>query len=178
MATDFAWSIAEELLRTELPRRWAHVQGVADRADQTLGGRQGVDSLLRPAALLHDVGYAAELAVVGFHPIDGARHLRRLNIDERIVNLVAHHSCARIEAELRGLHSILDEEFPRDSSLPHDELCFCDMTTSPDGELVTIEERLGEIRSRYGEGSIVHNFVDLAEPEIQAAAKRVADAGG
>ena len=94
-------------------------------------------------------------------------------MDERIVNLVAHHSCAHIEAELRGLRSILDEEFPRDESLPHDELCFCDMTTSPDGELVAIDERLAEIRSRYGEGSIVHNFVDLAEPEIRAIAERV-----
>ncbi len=177
MSTDFAWSIADELLGTELPRRWAHVQGVADQADQMIGRRQGVDSLLRPAALLHDIGYSAGLAVVGFHPIDGARHLRRLNIDERVVNLVAHHSCARIEAGLRGLQSILDEEFPRDPSLPHDELCFCDMTTSPDGELITVDERLGEIRSRYGEGSIVHSFVDLAEPEIRAAARRVVGAG-
>ncbi|MEM9654004.1 MAG: phosphohydrolase [Actinomycetota bacterium] len=123
--------------------------------------------------MLHDIGYASDLVETGFHPIDGARHLRRLGADERLVNLVAHHSCAQIEAKLRGLRSILDEEFPRDDSLPHDELCFCDMTTSPDGELVTIDKRLAEIRSRYGEGSIVHNFVDLAEPEIRAIAERV-----
>ncbi len=29
------------------------------------------------------------------------------------------------------------------------------------------------VESRYGEGSVVHNFVDLAEPEIRAAATRV-----
>ncbi len=178
MPSNFARSIAGELLSNELPRRWAHVLGVADRAALRLGDRQGVDALITPAALLHDIGYAADLNQVGFHPIDGARHLRRLNVDERIVNLVAHHSCAHIEAELRGLGSILDEEFPRDASLPHDELCFCDMTTSPDGELVTIDERLGEIRSRYGEGSMVHNFVDLAEPEIRAAANRVVGGSG
>ncbi len=38
---------------------------------------------------------------------------------------------------------------------------------------MTIDERLAEIRGRYGEGTIVHNFVDLAEPEIRAIAERV-----
>ena len=131
--------------------------------------------LIESAAVLHDVGYSPSLVEVGFHPIDGARHLRRLGVDERIVTLVAHHSCAHIEAELRGLRSILDEEFPRDDSLPHDELCFCDMTTSPDGELVTIDERLDEIRERYGEGTITYDFIDLAEPELRAAVRRVTE---
>ncbi len=165
--------MAEQLLAATLQRRWEHVRGVERRVVATTEDRHRLATLLVPAALLHDIGYANELVDVRFHPIDGARHLRRQDVDERIVNLVAHHSCAQVEAELRGLRSILDEEFPRDDSLPHDELCFCDMTTSPDGPLVTIDERLAEIRSRYGDGSVVHNFVDRAGPEIRAIADRV-----
>jgi hypothetical protein len=177
MRVSSAFGLAKELLAERKPRRFAHIQGVGDRARQLGGNRSRSEGLLQPAALLHDIGYAPDLVQTGFHPIDGALHLRRLGVDERLVNLVAHHSCARIDAGLRGLQSLLDEQFPRDDSLPHDELCFCDMTTSPDGELVTIDERLAEIRQRYGEGSIVHDFVDLAEPELRAAVRRVMERG-
>ena len=162
------------MLAEDLPRRWSHVQGVASQARGVCKSGRGVGALLVPAAVLHDIGYAEEVAELKFHPIDGARHLRRLGVDERIVNLVAHHTCAHIEAELRGLLSILEDEFPRDDSLPHDELCFCDLTTSPDGELVTVDERLAEIRHRYGPDSLVHQFIDLAEPEMQKIVQRVA----
>jgi HD domain len=129
--------------------------------------------LLVSAAWLHDIGYASVVVDTGFHPIDGARHLRRLATDERIVNLVAHHSCARVEAQLRGLTAVLEDEFPRDAALPHDELCFCDQTTSADGEVVDVTERLAEIRERYEEGHVVRQFVDLAEPELVAIVRQV-----
>ena len=164
-----AFELADELL-TDLPMRLAHVRGTSERA-QTVPLRES--ELLSTAAVLHDIGYSEQITDTGFHPIDGARHLRRLQFDERIVNLVAHHSCARIEADLRGLRSILDDEFPIDSSLPHAELCFCDMTTSPTGELITIDDRLDDIRERYGAGSIVSNFLDLAEGELRQAVSDV-----
>lgn len=123
--------------------------------------------LLVDSAVLHDVGYSSLVVDTGFHPIDGARHLRRVGFDERIVNLVAHHTCARVEAGLRGLGDILDKEFPRDDSLPHAELCFCDLTVSPVGEMMTVDERLADIRHRYGEGHLVHDFVDQAEPMMR-----------
>jgi hypothetical protein len=41
------------------------------------------------AAWLHDIGYAPELAVTGFHPLDGARFLRRAGADGQVVSLVA-----------------------------------------------------------------------------------------
>ena len=122
--------------------------------------------LVTVAAWLHDVGYSSSLVETGFHPIDGARWLRRQGVDERVVGLVAHHSCARVEARLRGLLPVLEAEFPRDDSLPHDELCFCDLTTSPEGELVDVEERLAEIRERYGPSHVVVDFVDEAGPEL------------
>ncbi len=48
----------------------------------------------------------------GFHPLDGARYLRMKNVDERLVRLVAHHSCALCEARERGLETDLTTEFP------------------------------------------------------------------
>jgi hypothetical protein len=66
------------------------------------------------AAYFHDIGYAPELAKTGFHPLDGARFIRERG-HERLARLVAHHSGARIEAQLRGITDYLDE-FPFDDS--------------------------------------------------------------
>lgn len=166
-------TLAEQLLADELPRRWRHCGGVAARAESIVGIVPRVRELLVSAAWLHDVGYASPLVETGFHPIDGARHLRGLDIDDRVVNLVAHHSCARVEADLRGLNGLLHHEFPRDTSLPHDELCFCDQTTSPDGAVVDVTERLAEIRLRYEDGHVVRQFVDLAETDLVETVRRV-----
>ena len=38
---------------------------------------------------------------------EGARHLRSVDYDERVTNLVAHHSCAAVEAELRDVSGAL-----------------------------------------------------------------------
>jgi hypothetical protein len=149
------------------------VQGVAGRAALPRLCEASWRESLIIAAWMHDIGYARPLVDTGFHPIDGARHLRRLGVDEAIVGLVAHHSCARIEAGLRGLDGVLRDEFPRDDRLPHDELCFCDMTTSPDGELVDVDERLAEIKERYGAGTVVHRFVEIAGDELVATVRRV-----
>ena len=166
--------LAESLLAKEQPKRWLHVQGVAKASVQLLADRSDIErSLLTEAAIVHDIGYASDLVDTGFHPIDGARYLRGLDVDDRVVNLVAHHSCARIEAELRGLGNILEVEFPRDDRLPHAELCFCDMTTGPDGKMLTIDARLQDIRDRYDPKSVVGRFVDRAEPELRATVSEV-----
>jgi hypothetical protein len=168
-----ARSLAQQLLADELPRRLRHSAGVAARANALVGCSSSLGQALVAAGWLHDVGYASVLVDTGFHPIDGARHLRRLGVDAQVVNLVAHHSCAQIEAELRGLTGTLQREFPRDPSFPHDELCFCDQTTSPDGAVVDVLERLTEIRHRYPAGHIVRQFVDKAERELVAIVGRV-----
>jgi hypothetical protein len=50
-----------------------------------------------------------------------------------LYRLVAHHSCAVIEAEERGLAHVLTRGFTRPAQPLADALTFCDMTTSPDG---------------------------------------------
>ena len=74
METLAAWAqdLARTLLADSLPRRWAHVQGVAARA-RSLAPSLGADAdLLEAAAWLHDIGYLPELAETGLHSLDGA----------------------------------------------------------------------------------------------------------
>lgn len=126
-------------------------------------------------AWLHDVGYVQELAVTGFHPLDGARWLRGRAFDSRVTALVAHHSGALIEAGERGMADQLATEFPREDSATANALWYCDMTTGPDGQDFEVVDRLGEIRSRYGPGHIVTRFIDRAQPTIVAAVRRAED---
>lgn len=131
--------------------------------------------LLSSAAVLHDVGYAPRLAKTGFHPLDGARFLRDAHgAEERLTRLVANHSYALLEAEERGLREVLETEFPllEDQRLV-DALVWCDMTTTPDGDRTTANERVAEILSRYGTGSVVGWFIRRASPQIFAAVERV-----
>jgi putative nucleotidyltransferase with HDIG domain len=110
-----AWNITEVMLSKELPRRWQHSQGVLERARMAATDLAADDAnVLAQAAILHDVGYAYEVAFTGFHPVDGARHLRSIGWNDRVVNLVAHHSCARVEAEQLGLGAAI-AEFERGS---------------------------------------------------------------
>jgi len=176
MQTIAAWAqdLARTLLASALPRRWAHVQGVAARA-RSLAPSLGPDAgLLEAAAWLHDIGYLPELAVTGLHGLDGARYLRDVHHAEPMLcRLVAHHSCAIIEAEERGLAHILNREFDPPPRPLADALTFCDMTTSPDGEHVHVHNRLAEIHDRYGSAHLVSRSIRRATPLILEAVGQV-----
>ncbi|WP_370380030.1 HD domain-containing protein [Catenulispora sp. GAS73] len=171
----WACELAGRLLAEPLPRRWAHSQGVAARAESiayVFGDDAGT---LIAAAWLHDIGYAPTVADTGFHPLDGARYLRELGADPRICSLVAHHSCAAIEARNRGLADVLEAEFEPVGGVLSDALTFCDMTTTPDGKPTEVEDRLAEILSRYGDGHLVAESIREASPCIVDAAVKVTE---
>jgi HD superfamily phosphodiesterase len=170
----WAEGLARTLLERALPRRWAHVQGVAARA-RSLAPAFGPDAgLLEAAAWLHDIGYSPELACTGLHSLDGARYLRDVqHADPVLCRLVAHHSCAVIEAEERGLADVLRAEFEPAPQPLADALTFCDMTTSPDGEHVYVGQRLAEIHDRYGPGHLVSRTMRRATPMILDAVGHV-----
>jgi hypothetical protein len=176
MQTIAAWAegLARSLLGDSLPRRWAHVQGVAARA-RTLKPSLGSDAeLLEAAAWLHDIGYLPELAHTGLHGLDGARYLRDAqHADPLLCRLVAHHSCAVIEAEERGLAHVLTREFSPPPQPFADALTFCDMTTSPDGQPVQVHNRLAEIHYRYGTGHLVSRSIRRATPLILEAVDHI-----
>jgi hypothetical protein len=167
-----AAKLSEELLATVLPRRWRHVRSVARRA-RWVAKQLALSDELVAAAWLHDIGYAPELAKTGFHPLDGARYLSRTGFDGQVVSLVAYHSCAQIEADVRGLGAELASEFPPADPLLADALLYSDMTTGPDGDYVRPADRLVEIRGRYGPDHEVTRFVERAASEILTTAGRV-----
>lgn len=152
-----------------LGRRWTHVRQVARRAGELEPVVGDELSTLVAAAYLHDVGYAPALAETGFHPLDGARFLRRQG-HERLALLVAHHTGARVEAQLRGIDDYLTE-FPFGDSLLDRALTYCDLTNGPGGEPVTVRERVAEICERYGPDHAVSRAVTtcLGEFERDAA---------
>ncbi|MEU1647565.1 HD domain-containing protein [Micromonospora zamorensis] len=167
-----AASAARTQLKTALPRRWRHVEAVARKA-RRLGALVGSDAeVLQAAAWLHDVGYSPSIVDTGFHSLDGARWLLGEGFGARIASLVAHHSCASYEAEERGLGHILSKEFPREESATSDALWFSDMTTGPDGQDFSAEDRLAEIRNRYGPDDLVTRFWQKAEPALMDAIRR------
>ena len=169
-AEQLAWT----LLQQSLPRRWAHSQGVAARA-RGLAPALGADAdLLEAVAWLHDIGYAPSLTTTGLHQLDGARYLRDAqHADAMLSRLVAHHSCAIIEAGERGLADVLSSEFDPAPDVLASVLTCCDMTTSPDGQPVPVERRLAEIQDLYGPGHLVSRSIQRATPMILRAFEQV-----
>ena len=172
MTGDVARELAGSELADALPRRWQHVQAVAAQAARLSAVPGVTGDVLLAAAWLHDIGYAPDLVDIGFHPIDGARFLRKLGADDRLVCLIAHHSCAVYEARVRGLEDVLLAEFGQEASPTYDALVFCDLTTGPAGELVTYPERMKEIRERYGPAHEVTRALDLSEADLSACCER------
>ncbi|MGW4116406.1 HD domain-containing protein [Actinosynnema sp. NPDC004786] len=167
-----ARQLARRVLSSELPRRWRHVQGVANRSLMVVPTLSDADAdVLLASSLLHDIGYATKLAMTGFHPLDGASYLEAEGFPERVCALVAHHSCAYIEARMRGLSGPLgkwsDERTP-----VRDALWWADMTTTPDGATIDVHDRINEIQQRYGEGALITIFIRQAQSELVAAVER------
>jgi hypothetical protein len=166
------WAAREAATRmTPLGDRWLHVKAVADRARSVAHILEAVDrQCLVAAAYIHDIGWAPELVDTGFHPIDGARWVRRHGF-ERLARLVAHHSAARFEAKLRGMAPLL-AAFELEESPTADALAYCDLTPSPTGEVVTPVERWTDIIERYGQHDIVVQALAGARPFLEAAVTR------
>ncbi|TDE39372.1 HD domain-containing protein [Actinomadura sp. 6K520] len=171
-----AWArdLARKHLETSLPRRWAHTQGVACQA-RTLAPILGDHAdLLEAAAWLHDIGYAPDLIQTGFHPLDGARHLRDTHrAAEHLCRLVAHHSCALIEARERGLAHHLISEFGAMAPNLDAALIYCDMTTSPTGAYLSVDQRLSEIKTRYGSDHTVTRAIIKSTPCLTSATEKI-----
>jgi hypothetical protein len=167
-----AAAIAERLLAGELPRRWAHTQGVASRATEISRLLPpGEGRVLVAAAWLHDIGYAGEAVVTGFHQLDGARYLARQGLSKRVCALVAHHAGAAAVAALNGLSGQL-REFEDERGVVRDALWYCDMTTSPDGHPVSFDDRMAELRSRRGPDDPVVRALEVNGDERASAVRR------
>jgi hypothetical protein len=160
------------VLLGSLRDRWLHTEGVAARARSLVAALDDLDGeVLMAAAWLHDVGYAPALVVSGFHPLDGARWLLGRG-EGRVAGLVAHHTAASAEAELRGLDVELGE-FRDEASLVSAALAYCDRTTGPQGQRMDPAERLAEVVQRHGEDSLIVVGLRASWPSLVAAVARV-----
>ena len=130
------------------------------------GGR-----LLAAACWLHDIGYAPSLSATQFHPIDGARALRSWGADDVLCGLVAFHSAAAYEAEVLGL---VDElaEFSEPIGIVRDMLWYLDMTTGPDGDRVSFDHRMDDVRDRYPADHYVIRALDGSMADRRSAVDR------
>lgn len=150
-----AREMAKQLLegQDDHGRRWRHTTAVAARARQAAPVLTWAESqVLEAAAWLHDIGYAPTVARSGFHPIDGANYVQTHLGYTTVAGLIAHHSGARYVAAVRGMSDLM---------LPFgqpgfwtgrvaDALTWADQTTGPDGDTVTVEQRLEETLARHG----------------------------
>lgn len=166
---EHARKVASEFL-SGLGRRWRHVRAVGELAEALAeDGTVGGDVVM--ASWLHDLGYAEELQLTGFHPLDGARYLVEAGAPDEVVALVAHHTGADFEAQERGLAAELNL-MPAAEPKLLDILTLLDLVTSPSGERIRPEDRIAEIVDRYPETSPVFRSVTRSHPLLLEAAER------
>lgn len=165
--------LAKGLLRKPLIERWQHTQGVAKRAVELAGTvPAGERSILIAAAWLHDIGYSPAIRRTGFHPLDGALHLRRKHWEPRVVALVAHHSGARFVPVERGFADMM-ATFDFEDSPVSDALTYADQTVGPGGRRMTVEYRIAEAIARHGPDSPNARARVDRVPYLLAVAERV-----
>lgn len=119
---------------------------------------------LELAALLHDVGKALDPDDTEPHGFVGARLLDSLGLHD-VAPLVAYHSGARLEAEMRGM-----SDRDRWSLVEPDLLAvltFLDRTTSANGEVVSLAQRRSDMVAHHGEGSKQVRIFDATLPEVR-----------
>ncbi|MCM4084173.1 HD domain-containing protein [Paractinoplanes hotanensis] len=168
-----AQDLAHTLLRN-LPERWQHSAGVAQRAEQLTGtvSNPADAATLIAAAWLHDIGYAEDVRDTGFHPLDGGLYLRHRRWPNRIASLVAHHSEALCVASVRGLADRL-AGFTREDTAVADALTYADQTVGPHGRTMTIERCLDDMLRRHGPDSPNAQAHSRRAPLLRAAGRRV-----
>lgn len=156
------------------PSRAAHSRQVARTVARLAPQWCDIDRVgdVITAALLHDVGYREDLAVTGFHPLDGAAHLTREGYSPLICHLVATHTAAHLEADVRRIPArdfapyLLDV----DTTMERSVLAYADLTTLHTGEPCTVPERLATILDRYDEGPVRTYITDHYDGLLAAGA--------
>jgi hypothetical protein len=163
-------SLYPDLLASLTEDRRAHSLAVGVKAASVAGRVEAsLRSDLVAAATLHDIGYAH--VMTGFHPLDGARFLAGVGFSATVCHLVAHHTGSTYEADERGIDLSVYAEFSveRDLGRAHAVLWWADLTTGPQGQDVTVGQRLSEILTRYGPDDVVARFVAKYQPLLMAA---------
>ena len=114
-------------------------------------------------AMLHNIGYSHDLFFSSFHPYDGGIYLKENGWNREIYNLVMAHSFARelVVTEAKELfpYIMLAERSCSINDLAI--LALADFTAGPKGELLTLQERVDGIHTRYGADSTIGKHATL-----------------
>ncbi|MET7538238.1 phosphohydrolase [Streptomyces sp. NPDC005507] len=130
-------------------------------------------ALLAAAAISHDIGYARAAVDTGQQMIDGAGYLRAVvGADPRLRSMVAFLMSSSWERSELGLDHMFSEFGPAEPELV-DTITYCDLTSSPSGDLADPADRLSAVLERYGPERVVFRAVSAARPELMARAVRV-----
>ena len=150
-----AEKFVKQQLKDQEPRL-LHVLTIADKVRETAGiikrSHPEINLDVNTAictALLHDIGYADGIAIIGFHPIDGFNFLKDGGY-RKLADLVVGHSCSPEEAELNDFDTIIPSE-----RLEAKLVTYWDMRVKQGGEIVTYKTRLEDILARYGKDSLI-----------------------
>lgn len=84
---------------------------------------------------------------------------------------MAFHSSAAAEADALGLTEQM-RDFSDERTLVRDLLWYADMTTGPDGEYLTFEHRMADVRRRYPPDHYVIRALDAGMDERRTAVMR------
>lgn len=137
-------------------KRKLHMKGVACAMKQlaiSYGWNSEAVEDAETLGLLHDIGYA-------FVDVDPRRH-------EESGGEFLQANGYKHWQEVRW-HGLIAEERPYDSQLLL-MLNYCDMTTGPGGETMTMDERVQDIANRYGSDSPITLRAMQMQKEIASA---------
>lgn len=157
--------------------RWEHLSAVGECAERLAERCDVVTHDVVLGAWLHDIGYGPAVRLSGFHPLDGTHDLTGLGVSDEVVRLVAWHTGAEFEAQMRGLSREL-AQFPAPDAQALDVLTMIDLAVSPTGEPVLDVDRVAEMLRRYEETDPVHRAVVRSRSWLLAASARGKAAAG
>lgn len=170
--SEWAIDVARELLADQ-PQRWKHNEAAIEKARSFAPAVPGEEDVLVTIVALHDVGFAEATKDTGFSTIDGARHLRKIGADERLVDLLANICCGQTEGRLRGMPEHHDDFGPDEGETPvRDAFWTCCLTTAPDGSPMTVADRCEEWTVRYAGLGIMEEYLKLCRAELEGAEAR------
>lgn len=136
------------------PRLYRHLLSSGAQA-QSLAVEAGLDpastDLLTTVCLVHDLGKLPAWQRSGFHPLDGALGLVEHGAED-IAPYVAWHSAAHLYPEV-NLYAAELSVFARPQDMIADMQLMVDLTVSATGRIVTVVERIADVRARYAAGS-------------------------
>jgi HD domain len=161
--------------------RYHHILGVVRLMKEILpklNFNEEVKKELIQAAYLHDIGYSPKLNKTNFHPFDGACFAFKAGFNKPVIAAVLFHSEAyeTVKEKRSDLlpayslnHDLLDEQ----DRLFTDLVTYCDVQTSPQGEKVSLDERVRDVVKRYGEHHPVSRMMIQCKPKYQDIINRV-----